>query len=487
MPVKNSKIDNYKGMKVLVMGLGLHGGGLESARYMARSGASVTVTDLRDEKVLASSLEKLRGSGDLGIRYVLGRHDEEDFKNADMVIKNPGVPPDSPYLALSRRIETDISLFLAANPARLTAVTGSKGKSSTASALHWVLSRARTESLLPGTARLGGNITVSPLTFLDSLSADDDVILELSSWQLGDLRGRLRPDGEPGEALLKPRAAVLAAIMSDHLDRYDSMAAYVDDKRFIYRGQDRRDVTVIPPGPWGQSFLAETGGRPLVYSGGPPSKGRAEGEIHGWLEEGSGPGMVRLPGGEIIEAVPAKVLVPGAHSKMNLLAAALALLDLGLPPAFVRQSLGTFPGIEHRLEFFHETGGIRFYNDTAATIPEAAAAAVGAFDVPVVLVTGGTDKKLDYGPLVEAAKRSKAVVLLAGTGSGKLVPLLIHAGLRYSGPFDTVDAAVRAALDEAAPGDAVVLSPGCASFGMFINEFDRGRKWKEAVRGIAIP
>ncbi|MDR0387498.1 MAG: UDP-N-acetylmuramoyl-L-alanine--D-glutamate ligase, partial [Treponema sp.] len=447
----------------------------------------VTVTDLRDEKVLASSLEKLGESGDLGIRYVLGRHDEEDFKKADMVIKNPGVPPDSPYLALSRRIETDISLFLAENPARLTAVTGSKGKSSAASAVYWVLAGAREAGLLPGAARLGGNIAVSPLTFMDGLSAADDVVLELSSWQLGDLRGRFHPDGKSESALLKPRAAILTAVMRDHQDRYPSMAAYVDDKRVIYRGQDRRDVTVARDDSWGRSFLAETGGRPLAYAGVPPSSGGDEGGLQGWPEPGGGPCLARLPGGETVEAVPAKVLVPGAHSKMNLLAAALALLDLGLPPAFVRKSLGTFPGVEHRLEFFHEAGGIRFYNDTAATIPEAAAAAAAAFDAPVVLVAGGTDKELDFAPLVEAAKQVKAVTLLAGTGSARLAPLLTHEGLRYGGPFDTVDAAVCSALDAAAPGDVVVLSPGCASFGMFANEFDRGRKWKEAVRRIAVP
>jgi UDP-N-acetylmuramoylalanine--D-glutamate ligase len=451
-------------MKVLVMGLGLHGGGLESARYLARSGAEVTVTDLRDEKTLAPSLEKLEG---LKIRRVLGRHDEADFRKADMVIKNPGVPPDSPYLKISRHIETDISLFLAENPARLTVVTGSKGKSGTASALHWVLAGAREAGLLPGAARLGGNIAVSPLSFLDGLGPEDDVVLELSSWQLGDL----------GNAPLKPRAAVLTAIMPDHLDRYGSMEAYVKDKRVIYRGQDSRDVTVAQDDEWGRSFLAETRGRALMYSAVPPVRGKAG----GWLEAGDGPGFVRLPDGETVEAVPAKLLVPGVHSRRNLLAAALALLDMGIPPAFVRESLGIFPGIEHRLEFFHEAGGIRFYNDTAATIPEAVAAAIGAFDSPVVLVTGGTDKNLDYGPLVEAAKKAKGLTLLAGTGSDKLAPLFTRAGIPFNGPFDTLDAAVRSALEAAAPGDAVVLSPGCASFGMFVNEFDRGRKWKETV------
>ncbi|MEJ5189556.1 MAG: UDP-N-acetylmuramoyl-L-alanine--D-glutamate ligase, partial [Breznakiellaceae bacterium] len=111
------------------MGLGLNGGGLEAARYLAKKGAIVTVTDLRDEKTLAPSIEQLKG---LPIRYVLGRHEMEDFSGADMVIKNPAVKPDSPYLAAARRIETDISLFLMQNPAILCAVTGSKGKSSTA-------------------------------------------------------------------------------------------------------------------------------------------------------------------------------------------------------------------------------------------------------------------------------------------------------------------------------------------------------------------
>jgi UDP-N-acetylmuramoylalanine--D-glutamate ligase len=458
-------------MKALIMGLGLHGGGLESARYLAGHGAELTVTDLRDEKPLAPSIEKLKAAG-ISARYVLGRHDIEDFENADLVIKNPGVRPDSPYLqaALNRgfaRVETDISLFLAASPARLIAVTGSKGKSSTASALHWALNQARQRGLLNGKAYLGGNITVSPLTFLDALSPEDDVVLELSSWQLGDLGDR---------RLLKPRAAVITAIMPDHLDRYGTMDAYVADKRVIYQGQDSGDLTVAGDDSWGQSFRAETPGRPLVYAETP----LPEGVSGGWVDGPSGPGLARIYE-EVFELVPAKLLVPGYHQKKNLLAAALALLDLGLPAGFIRESLGSFPGIEHRLEFFHENRGVRFYNDTAATIPEAAAAAVGAFEQPVVLVTGGTDKDLDFGPLVTAAAKAKGIILLAGTGSDKLTGLLSGAGIRYQGPFDAVDAAVRAALETAAAGDVVVLSPGCASFGMFLNEFDRGRQWKDAV------
>ncbi|MDR3170357.1 MAG: UDP-N-acetylmuramoyl-L-alanine--D-glutamate ligase [Treponema sp.] len=481
----------YAGMRVLVMGLGLHGGGLESVRYLARHGAELTVTDLRDERVLAPSLEQLEALiGEAPpIRYVLGRHDIEDFKRADMVIKNPGVRPDSPLLKAARRIETDISLFLACAPSRLIAVTGSKGKSSTASAIHWVLQKARNQGLLPGRAYLGGNITVSPLSFLDALTAEDDVVLELSSWQLGDLKGRLkRSDTGHTEALLKPRVAVFTAIMADHLDYYGSMDAYIADKRILYQGQDAQDLTIAGDDDWGQSFLRESRGRSLVYAERPLPADVAG----GWLDGPGGPGLARVPHhfpeplvgvplGEPVELVPPGVLVPGAHQKKNLLAAALSLLDLGLSPDCIRGSMGAFPGIEHRLEFFHEAAGIRFYNDTSATIPEAAAAALTAFDAPVVLVTGGTDKNLDFTPLVRGAARAKARILLAGTGSERLKLLLDEAGLSYQGPFDRLDRAIRASLEAAAAGDVVVLSPGCASFGMFVNEFDRGRQWKEGV------
>jgi len=160
---------------------------------------------------------------------------------------------------------------------------------------------------------------------------------------------------------------------------------------------------------------------------------------------------------------------------------------VGIGAEKIRASLASFAGIEHRLEFFHEAGGIRFFNDSAATIPEAAAAAVEALapQAPLVLVTGGTDKNLDFSPLVKAAPKARAIVLLAGSGSEKLKSRLFEAGIKYYGPFDDLEKAVNAALGAACGGCIAVLSPGCASFGMFQNEFDRGRKWKDAVTRLA--
>ena len=463
-----NEMNEYSGVKVLIMGLGLNGGGLASAVFLGKRGAEISVTDLRDEKTLAPSIEKLEQElkgKNANISYTLGKHDIADFEKADIVIKNPGVRPDSEYLQKAKRIETDISLFLSAFDSRLSAVTGTKGKSSVSSAIHWVLKEwhAAPENPEAGkrSAHLGGNITISPLNFLDKIKQQDDVVLELSSYQLGDLRGLINP--KTGKALLKPRVAVLSAIMPDHLDRYGTMEAYIADKRVIYQGQDKNDITVTGDDEWGRSFREESKARSAVYSS--------------TLSK------------EMALLVPEKLLVPGRHQNMNLFAAGLALLDLGLPQGFIQKSLGLFPGIEHRLEFFHEikigNGLVRFYNDSAATIPEAAAAACAAFENPPILVCGGTDKDLDFSVLAKAAAHVKDLILLAGSGSQKLKALLENSNIKYSGPFDSLEQVVHKALEKAQAGDVVVLSPGCASFEMFLNEFDRGNKWKAAVRKLA--
>ncbi|MDY7027973.1 MAG: UDP-N-acetylmuramoyl-L-alanine--D-glutamate ligase, partial [Spirochaetota bacterium] len=153
----NSEHNSFAGMKITVMGLGLHGGGIATARFLAGQGAELTVTDLRDEETLRPSMEQLRG---LPIRYVMGRHEMEDFSGADMVIKNPAVRRSSPYLKAARRVETDLTLFLRLNRRPVLAVTGSKGKSTTVSVLHAIAKREYPEALL------GGNITISPLSFV---------------------------------------------------------------------------------------------------------------------------------------------------------------------------------------------------------------------------------------------------------------------------------------------------------------------------------
>jgi UDP-N-acetylmuramoylalanine--D-glutamate ligase len=463
------------GMRVTVMGLGVHGGGLASALFFARHGADVTVTDLRGPEALAPSLERLAG---LPVRFVLGRHEPADFEAADLVIKNPAVPPGSPFLAAARAhsvpVETDVSVFLSLARSPVIAVTGTKGKSTTASAIHHGLLRVSRR------ARLGGNITVSPLEFLDEVTPADPVVLELSSWQLGDLAGR---------GLLRPRVSVLTVILPDHLDRYPDMAAYVEDKRAVFREQLPEQCAVFNrDDPRQALFPEQTRAAPFWYSAEPLPAGLAG----AWLEGDEGR-RYTAPGGAV-RTILRRSRLAGSHNRMNLLAAGLALSLYGVKAAVVARALAEFPGIEHRLELFHQTAGIRFYDDSTATMPHAAAAALAAIEAPVVLIAGGTDKGLDYAPLAEAAARAAAIVLLAGTATEKLRPLLEARGIASEGPYDELDPAVRRAVElagalrtrgPAARVVSVVLSPGCASFGMFLNEFDRGRRFKDAVRRLA--
>jgi UDP-N-acetylmuramoylalanine--D-glutamate ligase len=455
------------GMRVTVMGLGIHGGGLASALFFARRGAQVTVTDLRSQEILREPIAQLGG---YPVRYVLERHDEADFAGADIVIKNPAVPPSSPFLQVARRagvaVETDLSVFLSLARNPILAVTGSKGKSTTASAIAFGLAR-----VIPG-ARLGGNITVSPLSFLDDLPPEAPVVLELSSWQLGDLKGR---------GLLMPAVSAFTLILPDHLDKYPGMDEYVADKTAIFQEQGPAQHAIFNlDDPWQQGFPTQTRARPFFYSAHalPGGKGGA------WLEDFGG--KSRLGPGAAEENILGRTRIPGEHNRMNLLCAGLALRLFGITAEVVREALAEFPGVEHRLELFQEWEGIRFFNDSAATIPHATVQALKALQDPIVLITGGTDKNIDFSPLAETARIPRAIVLLAGTGTEKIRAVLDAQGARYEGPFGNLREAVDVGIDRARDartdrGVSLLFSPGCTSFGMFLNEFDRGRKFKETV------
>ncbi len=454
----------WAGMKVTVMGLGLNGGGLASARYFVRHGARVTVTDLRAAAKLQDSIERLSG---LPVRYVLEKHDEQDFTEADLVIKNPAVPPDSAFLQAARTrgipVETDLSVFLSLAKNPVIGVTGSKGKSTTASAIAFGLGRVD-----PGTL-LAGNITVSPLDFLDSIDPRSPVVLELSSWQLGDLRGR---------ELLDPAIAVLTVILPDHLDRYSGMADYIADKKVLLQGQTRgRKAVFNLDDPWQRDFPRQGKAEPFYYS----ASDLPDGLRGAWLAAGRG--MARLsPGAE--KTILSGMRLQGAHNAVNLLAAGLALHLYGVKAEVIRKAMAEFPGIEHRLEMFREWNRIRFYNDSAATIPHATVQALRAVERPVVLIMGGTDKNIDFSPLAEVAGLPRAVILLEGSATGKIRSVLAAEGVSWEGPFTELAPAVEAAIARAGEGPepaCVLFSPGCTSFGMFRNEFDRGARFKEAV------
>ena len=481
----------HEGMRVTVMGLGLHGGGAAAARYCASRGATVTVTDLKDEEALASSLSSL---ADLPLRYVLGRHEEADFTDADLVIKNPAVPRTARYLRLARRIETDISIFLRECPLPIIAVTGTKGKSTSATAIHHGLTRLGYESYL------GGNITISPLTFAADIDSRAEgagtgvVVLEISSFQLGDLLLTSQPQ------LLRPRVAVITNIFEDHQDYYGSMDAYVADKRIIYRYQRSTDLFIYnADDAYGPQFAAEAPSTCRAVSAGPLPP-----DIHGaYLDSAHADGGrsdpprgIRTGGGVTEELLPQALSVSGQQMRINLLTAALAMEGIGADIGDIGPALADFAGIEHRLETVGERNGVLFVNDSAATIPDAALRAVESFDRPVYLIAGGSDKNGSFDIFPRIVSLTRRTYLLAGGGTDRIRRLLPSDATEE--PFTTLRRAVEVAYADACrdqdaeargggkPGTqaVVLLSPGCASFGMFQNEFDRGRRFMALTREI---
>lgn len=466
------------------MGLGLHGGGLASAVYFASRGAHVVVTDLRDENVLQPSLEELNK---YPIRFVLGRHEIPDFTEADIVVKNPAVPKSSPFLEHAKHIETDISIFLKTTTPRIIAITGSKGKSTISSAIYHVLHQ------LDSSTRLCGNITVSPLSFFtdqsqgtvhvprDIIPDGTPVIMELSSWQLADLHDT---------GVLHPEVAIISNILHDHQNRYSGLEEYAADKAVIFENQTSEDLLLLNhDDPFGHTFATQAAAK-IGYVSSTPLPAGTQG---GWLEGRDG--YLRLSAnrtdvhhpqascssGSPIDILPDGPRLPGIHTRKNLLFAAAGLYAFGMQPEEIRSRLDSFPGVEHRLEPAGEVDGRTFYNDSAATIPDALIAAVESFSGPVRLIAGGTDKALDFTDFGQRLPPTQEIYLLTGSATRKMEFALKNAGISYRGPFDSLSQAVKWAFSESETGDVILFSPGCASFEMFLNEFDRGRQFKELV------
>lgn len=497
-----NSLDDIKDKHITVMGLGLNGGGEASVRFLLKHGAYVLVTDMKTADQLKPTIDSITSDKSLDISRltcVLGEHRIEDFENADCVIKNPSVKiQDNKFLQAAKAIETDISLFLKFTKAKIIAVTGSKGKSSTVSAIYYGLQKTGFEVFL------GGNITVSPLTFLEETSEKSIVVLELSSWQLADLRGR---------KLLKPYIALITKIVPDHQNWYENMGDYVADKRLIYANQTKEDYTIVDfdgdeigtgpncGGSWGDLFARETKGTVIRYSKN-DLEVHAKGINGAWQsydEDNVFSGMVKLPGWSTSKKVLGKLKVPGNHMKCNVLNAALVLAIMGVEPTTIEQVLSKWSGIPHRLQYFHSwktsNGNVfKFYNDSCSTVPEAASVASQAFGKPVVFITGGTDKGLDFRILAETLNYKKSyssktagLYLLAGSGTDKLVKLLEQDKTEYKGPYNTLSElldALKLDLDRTNCdycSDVIVFSPGATSFGMFANEFERGNKFMKLV------
>ncbi len=453
--------------RVTVMGLGHFGGGAAAARWLARQGAAVTVTDAAGPATLADATAAL---ADVPIdAFHLGGHRDDDFQHADLVVVNPAVRPGNRFLEIARQagaqIETEIGLFLRASPARVIGVTGSNGKSTTAAMTVAILQAQGVR------AWLGGNIGGSLLEQLEQIQAGDWVVLELSSFQLWHLGGDVP----------MPHIAVVTGCRPNHLDWHQSYAHYVAAKQRILTGQTSADLSVLNP------FDAEASSwSPLV-------RGR----------------QAPLPP---LEELP-RLLLPGRHNLINAACAAaaaacvladqrpgekapglcpggeprgLSLRIAGMPAGPLFRGLETFQGLPQRLEWFAAVDGRRFYNDSAATTPESTVAALEALDGPVWLLAGGADKGCDFGPLAAAIARRAAGVALFGSVAGMLQGrIAAENGRLPCAAVGTMGEALDWCWKQSRPDDRIVLSPACSSHDQFRNFRHRGEQFAAMVSALA--
>lgn len=449
-----------RGKRVLIMGLGLHGSGIASARYAAQQGARVRVTDLRPAEVLAPSIAALEG---LPIEYVLGQHRDEDFAWAEIVLRVPGVKRTSPYLQIARehgaQIEQEIALFFSACPGRIIGVTGTRGKTTTSTLLYELVKATGQHTVL------GGNVSgVETLSLLPSITPRTQVVLELSSWQLEAL--------EPHR--VSPSVAVVTNLSPDHLDTYDSMEDYAAAKANIYRYQRPGDLAVFNyDNDWTRRMGEEA---PAEQT---------------WFTSLARGGSFRRGSDEVIPFAYRDTPLPGAHNLENILLATTAAHLLGIPHEVIARVVRDFRGVAHRLQEIAVVNGAHYINDTTSTTPVAGETALRAIDGPIVLVAGGKSKNLPLAGWPAAiVQRCRDLILLKGSGTDELLPELEVEASRQNRPnplrgvFDSFPAAMDAAVSLAKPGDALLFSPGFASFGMFLNEFDRGDKFVAYVEGI---
>lgn len=465
--MKMINVEELKGKKITVMGLGLHGGGVGTIRFLVSSGARVIATDLKSKEELAASLEKL---ADLkSITFILGQHRPEDFSHADMVIKNPAVPWNNKYIQLALEnkvpVEMDSSLFFRFCHSRIIGVTGTKGKTTTSGLIHSILKVAQKEVIKVGVSQ------VSVLDRLEKLEKETLVVFELSSWRLSAL----------GRAGLSPSVAVITNLYPDHLNYYGTIEKYIADKEEIFLHQKKNDFCIINA----DNELLKNSRQRIPSRIVEFSRGGIGTENGAYLNDGSL--YLKCDGQEEKVVDLSEITLRGEHNQENILAAVAAAGVLGIGAEDIRQGILQFAGTPHRLELVRELDGVAYYNDSAATTPESAISGIRSFAEPLVLIAGGANKDLDVSSLaaeIASNDQVKQVIFLAGESTDRILEALGKEGKKGYPVVHSMSEAVQLAREAAAAGDVLLLSPGAASFGIFTNEFDRGDQFRELVKGL---
>lgn len=429
------------------MGLGLLGRGINVAKFLAKYGANLLITDLKTEQQLASSLKQLKKFKN--IKYILGQHRIEDFQQTDMLIKAAGVPFDSIYLAETRKnhipIEMDASLFAKFTKAKIIGITGTRGKSTVTQMIYNGLKKYYKK----GNVFLGGNIRgLATLPLLEKIKDDDIIVLELDSWQLQGF----------GESKISPHIAVFTTFMNDHMNYYkNDMQRYFDDKAEIFKHQTEKDFLIISE--------------------------QAMSQIKKRFQYNKIKSRITVVNEDAIRNFKTKLI--GEHNKTNIALAVEVFKIMKLNQKQIKQTIAAYRGEPGRLQMILKKNGITYYNDSNATTPDACIAALNSLNENkknIVLICGGANKELNFNDMLEViTNTAKNVVLIKGTATDKILNILSKDFPKYI-VVDSMQLAVKEARKFSAKGDIILLSPGAASFGVFKNEYDRSDQFVKYVK-----
>ncbi|MDD2823321.1 MAG: UDP-N-acetylmuramoyl-L-alanine--D-glutamate ligase [Candidatus Daviesbacteria bacterium] len=439
--------ENFSGKKVLILGLGVNQGGIGATKFFVSNGSKVKVTDIKDQDTLASSLRELEEYA--GIEYTLGEHKYEDIDWADLIIKNPAIKPDNPYLLYAQKhnkqVEMDMGIFLQiASQTQIIGITGTKGKSTTSSLIYEILKKSDEKVIF------AGNIGKSVLDTIPLVKPDSTIILELSSFQLEAFE----------QHKISPHVAVITNIYPDHLNYYGTIEQYVESKKIIAKEQALSD------------FLVLKKDDPVTSM--PNFQNGISSQIIYFSPED-------LPSDFTLK-------LPGEYNLWNA-AAALKVAEIyGIEKADALEVIKDFNGVEYRLQLIKEINGIKIYNDSASTMPESAIWAIKSLQQSI-LICGGMNKNLDYQELAKViTTNAKMIFFVDGDATDEIKKHLSlidpKSSDKIKGTYSDLEKLLTDVKAVAQPGDTILFSPGATSFNFFQNEFDRARKFNEAVTKI---
>lgn len=416
------------GKKVLIFGLGRQGGGTGDLAWLDRHGAITRISD-QDLSLCSEGQTK------------------EQIDWADIVLKNPGVPDDHELIlyakSLSKPVYTSIALFVKYASVKTIGVTGTRGKSTTVALITSLLDKA-----FPGSVISGGNIAgTSGLALFDDQVGKSYAVLELSSFQLHNFH----------DLAVSPNIAIITNLYPDHLNRYASMADYQSDKEACVRYQKATDLTFYNQDNAGAVAISQSSTGILASF--------SAGGVSDWDTQ-----------------------LPGFHNRENIAAMWSLAQALNISETLARQTVKDFAGVPFRQEKVAEVNGVTYINDTTSTTPTASIKALQAATSPTIWITGGDDKKLPFDALINEVKNNsqlkKIVILGSKNIPGYLASLSAVARDKIVGTAQSMKEAIELARTVARPGDAILLSPGFASFDLFQNEFDRGRQFNDIVKSL---